>query len=119
MYQIKKIAARASLILDWKKAGEDYIACLTGGYEHVGAVAVGFYDKASGRSSSSVITRPGHRETEIATMGAKVISETCKATSVFIVGIHLDNIKKEEIEEIVSVSEEMIDELSVIIKEGF
>lgn len=119
MYQIKKIAGRASLILDWKKVGGDHIACLTGGAEHVGAVAVGFYDKGSGRASSSVITSPGHRETDIAMAGAKVISETCKATSVFIVGIHLENITKDEIEEIVSVSDEMIDELSVIIKEGF
>ncbi|WP_292466959.1 hypothetical protein [Methanolobus sp.] len=107
-----------SLTLDWKKEGDDYIACLTGGDAHVGAVAVGFYDKASGRASSSVITTPGHRETEIAALGANVMSENCKSTSVFIVGIHLDNITKDEIEEIVSVSEEMIHELSVIIQEG-
>ncbi|WP_340819377.1 hypothetical protein [Methanolobus sp. WCC4] len=119
MYQIKRMAARASLILEWKKVGEDHIACLTGGDEHVGAVAVGAYDKASGRASSSVITSPGHRETEIAMAGAKAISEACKATSVFIVGIHLDNITKKEIEEIVSVSEHMIDELSLMIQEGF
>lgn len=119
MFQIKKIAGRISLILDWKKAGRDYVACLTGGDEHVGAVAVGFFDGASGRASSSVITSPGHRESAIAMAGAKVISETCKATSVFIVGIHLDNITKDEIDEIVSVSEEMIEELSVIIQEGY
>lgn len=119
MYQIKKIAARISLHIEWNKAGKDHIVCLMGGDEHVGAVAVGFYDKSSGRSSSSVITNPGHRETDIALLGAKVISEASKSAAVFIVGIHLDNITKKEIEEIVSVSREMIDELSVIIQEGF
>ncbi len=119
MQQIKKIAARISLILEWENVGNDYIACLTGGDEHIGAVAVGFYDQESGRASSSVITNPGHRETEIAMLGAKVFSEACKCASVFIVGIHLKNITKDEIEEIVEVSEEMIHELSVIIQEGF
>ncbi len=119
MHHIRKAVGRISLELEWKKAGADHIACLTGGEKHVGAVAVGFYDESSGRASSSVITNPGHRETDIALLGAKVFSEASKSTSVFIVGIHLDNITKKEIVEIVSVSEEMIDELSVIIREGF
>ncbi|MEZ5334751.1 MAG: hypothetical protein R2741_05685 [Methanolobus sp.] len=119
MYQLKKVAGRVSLILDWKKAGKDYIACLTGGDEHVGAVAVGFYDENSGRATPSVITSPGHMETEIAMSGAKAVSQSSKSTSVFIVGIHLDNITKEEIDKIVYVSEEMIEELSVIIQEGY
>jgi hypothetical protein len=115
MQQIKKIAAGISLVLEWKNTGEDYVATLTGGYEHVGAVGVGFYDEESNRASSSVITTPGHRETEIALNGAKAFSKACKATSVFIVGIHLENITLDEIEEIVSASEEMIIELSTII----
>nr|WP_321496631.1 hypothetical protein [uncultured Methanolobus sp.] len=115
MQQIKKIAAGISLLLEWKRTGDDYVASLTGGDEHVGAVGVGFYDHDSKRASSSVITTPGHRETEIALNGAKVFSKACKATSVFIVGIHLDNITLDEIEEIVSASDEMISELAVII----
>ena len=119
MQEIRKIAGRINLILDWKKAGNDYIVTLAGGKAHVGAVGVGFYDKSSGRASSSVITNPGHRETDVALLGAKVFSEASKSAVVFMVGIHLDNITKKEIEEIVSVSQEMIDELSVIIQEGF
>jgi hypothetical protein len=115
MQEIRKIAAGISLVLEWKKTGEDYVASLTGGDEHVGAVGIGFYDKESKRTSSSVITTPGHRETEIALNGAKAFSKACKATSVFIVGIHLDNIKLSEINEIVAASEEMISELAVII----
>jgi len=80
-------------------------------------VAVGHYDRHSARASSSVITTQGHRETELALLGARVISKIGESTSVFIVGIHLENIAVEEIEEIISVSEQMIDELSVIIRE--
>ncbi|MDG6242931.1 MAG: hypothetical protein QCH31_00860 [Methanolobus sp.] len=117
MHRIKKSAARTDLILEWKKIGHDHVVCLTGGDEHVGAVAVGYYDIKSKRASSSVITSPGHRETELALFGARVISKAGKSTSVFIAGIHLEDIIPEEIEEIVSVAERMIDELSVIIQE--
>ncbi|MBP1908007.1 hypothetical protein [Methanolobus bombayensis] len=119
MKEIRKIAAGINLVLEWKNVGDDYVASLTGGDEHVGAVGVGSYDQESNRASSSVITTPGHRETEIALNGAKEFSKACKATSVFIVGIHLDNITLDEIEEIVSASQKMISELSVIISEGF
>ncbi len=119
MHHIKKTVSRTDLVLQWKKLGGDYMITLTGGDEHVGAVAVGNFDKDSGRSSSSVITCPGHRETEIAMYGAKVFSDACMSASVFIVGIHLEDITKDEIEEIVSVSEEMIKELTIIIREGF
>jgi hypothetical protein len=115
MQEIRKIVAGISLVLEWKNTGEDYVASLTGGDEHVGAVGVGFYDKESNRASSSVVTTPGHRETEIALNGAKAFSKACKSTSVFIVGIHLDNITLDEIKEIVAASEEMISELAVII----
>ncbi|ETA67670.1 MAG: hypothetical protein PWQ51_1212 [Methanolobus sp.] len=118
MKEIRKVAAGISLVLEWKKTGDDYVASLTGGDEHVGAVGVGFYDPESKRASSSVITSPGHRETEIALNGAKEFSKACKATSVFIVGIHLDNITLDEINEIVSASGEMINELAVIIGVG-
>jgi hypothetical protein len=85
---------------------------------HVGAVAVGNFDSISGRASSSVITAPGHREDELALRGARDLSEASRSTTVFIVGIHLDSITKKEIGEIVSVSKEMIDELSGILREG-
>jgi hypothetical protein len=83
----------------------------------VGAVALGSFDSISGRASSSVITAPGHREDELALKGARQLSEASRSTTVFIVGIHVDSITKNEIEEIVHVSEGMIDELSNILRE--
>jgi len=105
------------LVLDWKEIDKDIVVTLTGGDEHVGAVATGSFDKVSERTYASVITLLGHKEDDIALYGAKKISAVSHSTTVFIVGIHLDNISKAEILEIVRVSNEMIEELSGILEE--
>ena len=108
MFQITKKVGRAELILDAKKLGDDYLLTLTGGKEHAGAVAVGTFDEKSQRASSSVISLPGHREEQIALQGARHVSKATRQTTVFIVGIHLDDISPEEIRDMVSVSGEMV-----------
>jgi hypothetical protein len=97
-------------MLEAKKIGDDYLLTLTGGREHVGAVAIGSFDEKSQRASSSVITMPGHREEQLALAGARQVSRATKKITVFIAGIHQDNISPEEIKDIVSASEEMIKE---------
>lgn len=108
MFQITKKVGRAELILDAKKIGDDCLLTLTGGEEHAGAVAVGLFDEKTQRSSSSVICLPGHRDEQIALQGARQVSKTTRNTSVFIVGIHIEDITPEEIKDIVSVSGEMV-----------
>ena len=105
---IKQDVGRTELILDQKQVGNDHVITLSGGKEHVGAVAVGMFDEKSGRSSASVITSPGHREDVIALESARRISEVTKAATVFIVGIHLDNITKDEIDKIILASKQMV-----------
>lgn len=99
---------KIEIVLDAKKIGEDYLLTLTGGKEHVGAVAVGLFDEKSQRASSSVITMPGHREEYLALNGARQVSRATRKTSVFVVGIHQDNISPEEIKDIISTVEEMV-----------
>lgn len=108
MFQITRKAARVELTLEVKEIGEDYLLTLTGGEEHIGAVAVGLFDKESNRASSSVITLPGHREDQLALQGARQVSKATGRTAAFVAGIHKDNITSEEIKEIVSVAEKMI-----------
>jgi hypothetical protein len=100
---------KIEIVLDAKKVGEDYLLTLTGGEEHVGAVAIGLFDERSQRASSSVITMPGHREDNLALNGARQVSRATGKTSVFVVGIHKDNISLEEIRDIVSAAEEMVE----------
>ena len=94
-------------MLEAKKIGEDYLLTLTGGREHVGAVAIGLFDEKSQRASSSVVTLPGHREEQLALQGARQVSRATKKTTVFVAGIHQDNISPEEIRDIVSAADEM------------
>ncbi|HIH75451.1 MAG TPA: hypothetical protein HA306_09995 [Methanosarcina sp.] len=109
MFKITRKVSRIDITLEAKKLGEDYLLTLTGGIEHVGAVAVGLFDEKSGRSSSSVLTLPGHREEQLALDSARQVSRATGRTSVVVVGIHVDDIGLEEIKEIVSVSEEMVE----------
>lgn len=108
LFQITRKAARIELKLDVKKIGEDYMLTLTGGEEHIGAVATGLFDKESSRASSSVITLPGHREDQLALQGARQVSKATHRTAVFVVGMHQENITLNEIKEIVSVAEKMV-----------
>ena len=100
--------SRIEIILEAKKIGDDYLLILMGGREHVGAVGIGHFDEKSQRASSSVVTMPGHREEQLALQGARQVSRATKKTTVFVAGIHQDNISPEEIKDVVSAAEEMI-----------
>jgi hypothetical protein len=100
---------KIEIVLDAKKIGEDYLLTLTGGEEHVGAVAAGLFDERSQRASSSVITMPGHREEYLALHGARQVSRATRKNSVFVVGIHQDDVSPEEIRDIVSAAGEMVE----------
>jgi hypothetical protein len=108
LFRIMRKAGRIEIILEAKKVGDDYLLTLTGGREHVGAVAIGLFDEKSQRASSSVITLPGHREEQLALQGARQVSRATRKTTVFVAGIHQDNISPEEITDVVSAAEEMV-----------
>ncbi|WNY23667.1 hypothetical protein MmiHf6_09800 [Methanimicrococcus hongohii] len=103
-----KTIGRLTLVLEEREVGVDLSVTLTGGKAHIGAAALAYVDKETGRTTASVISAPGHKEEEIALYGAKAISKDTKKTVLFAVGIHLDEISLEEIEEIESVCREMI-----------
>jgi len=116
LFWIKRNVGSIEIVLDAKKIGNDYLVTLTGGRDHVGAVAIGFFDEKSQRASSSVITIPGHREEQLALKGARQVSIATKKTTIFIAGIHKDNINHEDIKNIVSVAYEMVKDLITYVK---
>jgi len=118
LFQIKRKVGKVEIVLDAKKVGEDYLLTLTGGEEHVGAVAVGLFDEKSQRASSSVITMLGHREEYLALDGARQVSRATRKTSVLVVGIHQDNISPEEIRDIVSAAGEMVESFIAFYEKG-
>ncbi|MFA0821456.1 MAG: hypothetical protein ACC612_01015 [Methanomethylovorans sp.] len=116
MIEIIKEVGRVQLLLKGESVDKDMFFVLSGGREHIGAVAMGIYNKESGRASSSVISAPGHREDEIALKGARKVSSVTQSTTVFMVGIHVDDITVDEIQAIVKASEKMIDDVIEVIR---
>jgi hypothetical protein len=108
LFRIIREVADIEIVLEAKTIGKDFLLTLAGGREHIGAVAVGIFDEKSQMASSSVITAPGHREDQLALLGARLVSKATKKTTVLIAGIHRDNINSKEIKKIVSTAEEMI-----------
>lgn len=90
--------------------GHDLVVCIYNENAHLGAAAVGEYDHEEGRASSSVITRLGHRDDEVAKKQAHFIARHTRKPVCVISGIHLDNITKQEIEEILSQAESLVSE---------
>lgn len=108
MFRITRKVGGIDITLEAKRVGDDYLLTLTGGREHVGAVGVGHFDEKSHRASSSVLTMPGHREEQLALQGARQVSRATQKTTVFVAGIHQDDISPEEIKDVVSTAETMI-----------
>ena len=81
--------------------GRDIIIQLYNNNAHLGTVAMGEYDHEEARASVSVITRPGHRDNVIAQKIALTVSKQIKGPTCVIAGIHIDNITKDEIGQII------------------
>jgi len=110
-FRLGKGEGRTKIELFAYYLGEDLIVCIGNKNAHLGAVAIGEYDHKAGRASSSVITRLGHRDDEIAKREAHFIAKHTKKPVCVISGIHLDNITKEEIDEILSEADSLVTEL--------
>ena len=104
-----KTIGRVTLVLEGRHVGDDLMITLTGGAAHIGAAALAYIDPETNRAVTSVLTAPGHKETEIALNGAETICNVLHTTVLFAAGIHLDNILPEEIEAIVKACPEIIE----------
>ncbi|MDP2932089.1 MAG: hypothetical protein Q8O05_06315, partial [Chloroflexota bacterium] len=79
-------------------------------YAHIGAVAVAEYDHKEGRASCSLITRLGHKDDAVAQKAAYLISKRTRKPACVIAGIHLDDITRDEIEQIMENAAHLVDE---------
>lgn len=110
-FRLSKGKGRTRIELFAYHLGNDLIVCICNENAHLGAVAIGEYDHKAERASSSVITRLGHRDDEIAKREAHFMAKHTKKPVCVITGIHLNNITKEEIDEISSQADGLIMEL--------
>lgn len=117
-FRLSKGKGRTKIELFAYYLGNDLIVCIYNENAHLGAVATGEYDFKEGRASSSVITRLGHRDDEIAKKEAHFIAKYTKKPVCVISGVHLNDITKEEIDDILNQAHDLVLELLTEINKG-
>ena len=99
-YKISCGRDRTEVTLQAQYIGEDTVIFIYNENAHIGSVSVVEYDPKSKRSSTSVITRLGHRDDTVARQAAYRISKVFKKPVCVVAGIHVEDINQQEIEEI-------------------
>jgi len=82
--------------------GSDLVVRIYNQNAHIGAVAIGDYDYEHERASVSVITRLGHKDDVLAWEAAYLLGKSIRRPVCVIAGVHLDDITKEEMDQILS-----------------
>ena len=107
-YEITKGKGRTRISLSAQTVGADLVLFIYNENAHIGAVAIAEYDHKEKRTSTSVITRLGHKDDVIAQKAAYLINKHTKRPSCVIAGVHLDDITEEEIEEFLENADSLI-----------
>jgi len=107
-HEITKGEGRTRISLSAQGFGDDLVVFIYNENAHIGAVAVGEYDHRENRTSTSVITRLGHKDDAIAQEAAYLISKHTKRPSCVVAGVHLDNITEEEVQKFLENTNSMV-----------
>jgi hypothetical protein len=108
-------ANRTRVNLTTSRIGNDLIVYLFNDQGHIGAVAVSDYADQENRSSTSVITRLGHKDDSVAYRAAHRLCKKLKQPVCVIAGIHVDDISGLEIAEITDNCDKLVDTLLSVI----
>jgi len=110
LYETTRGTGRTKVGLSAHHMGDDLVIRVYNQNAHIGAVAVGEYDHETGRVSTSVITRLGHKDDVVAQKAAYLIGKATKKPVCLIVGVHLDNVTQEEIAELLQNTDSLVNE---------
>lgn len=102
---------RTLVQLEARPLGNDWLVVITNASGHLGAIAVGEYDPASERASSSVLTMAGHRDDLIAKPQAQALAKTLRQRVAVVAGVHIEHPTAAEIEALVANAEALVGEL--------
>ncbi len=116
IFSIKERSGRFEVNAQVNFLGGDMLVLITGGKEHIGAIGIGqprpsLKDPNKISSSGSVYTFLGHKEDVIAKAMSENLSKKLNKKTVVIAGIHWDNLKKEEIDEILNICRRIEDRI--------
>jgi hypothetical protein len=110
-YELTKGEGRARVNVTVHSMGGDLVVRIYNQNAHIGAVAVGEYDYEHERASVSVITKLGHKDDVLARETAYLLSKSIRRPVCVIAGVHLDNITRAEIDEILANTRTVISEV--------
>jgi len=110
-YELTKGEGRARINVTVNSLGSDLVVRIYNQNAHIGAVAVGDYDGEHQRASVSLITRLGHKDDALAREAAYLLSKSIRRPVCVVAGVHLDNITREEIDEILANTKTAISEV--------
>ncbi len=113
---VKKKAGQHTIYLESKEIGNDLLIAIYGGDEHhIGGVAAAYPTQSHYRDamtvSVSTLTYPGHKDYVVANSAAETICKALDVPTVVTVGIHYDNASTGEIQEIISVVNDLVEEI--------
>lgn len=113
---------RISITMSYIPIGNDLIITLSGGdREHIGAVAVGRIANESVQGNDINIANipiPTHKEKELANRLAHVFTTRLNTTSCIICGIHVEQILKHEIQDVLEMAEELAEQMIMQLATG-
>jgi len=110
-FRISQGEGRTRVMLSAQWLGSDLVIYLYNDNAHIGAIALGEYDPNSGRVSTSVITRLGHKDDVVAQKAAYRVCKSTKRPVCVIAGIHVDRIDRAEIDQTLINVETLVDRL--------
>ncbi|MFW9812889.1 MAG: hypothetical protein ACFFF9_10550 [Candidatus Thorarchaeota archaeon] len=113
MMIFEKQAGRHTIYLDVKEIGKDLLIAIYGGDEHhIGGAAVAYPTPSHYRDATTVsvstMTLPGHKDYVVANTAAEKICKALETPTIVTVGIHYANATKDDIDQIVSVVDALV-----------
>ena len=109
---LREGSGRTEVALSAQSIGNDLVVCLFNDQGHLGAVAVAEYSKEENLVSTSVITRPGHKDDSAAYRAAHYLCKQLKTPVCAIAGIHVDAITEDEIAQILKNCDTLLEKFS-------
>lgn len=117
MINLNRKLGRVNIDLKANYVGEDLIIIISGGDRpHVGAISYGGEGFSNKDFEKNTVVYGNHKEYIISQKFSQSIGDIFKGNYMISVGIHLDDITKEEIKIVMKLSEELIEEITFIIK---
>ena len=116
MMIFEREAGRHTIFLDVKEIGNDLLIAIYGGdAHHIGGAAVAYPTPSHYRDATTVsvstMTLPGHKDYVVANTAAEKICKALETPTIVTVGIHYDNATKNDIEEIISVVDSLVQDV--------